>query len=157
MAPNSPGTGKHRGGYGVERIWRCLTQITGSAHLNSLRLRPPGLRGGQDAANTMLLFNKDGTDEWLTAQERVGTGSSGKFSNVILEAGDRSLLRTPGGGGYGNPLDRDPKLVEQDVLDELLDIEDAANNYGVVITPDRLTVDLTATNQLREEHRNAIS
>ena len=67
------------------------------------------------------------------------------------------MLRTPGGGGYGNPLDRDPKLVEQDVLDELLDIEDAANNYGVVITPDRLTVDLTATNQLREEHRNAIS
>lgn len=157
LAPNSPGTGKHRGGYGVERIWRCLTQITVSAHLNSLRLRPPGLRGGQDAANTMLLFNKDGTDEWLTAQERFGTVSSGKFSNVILEAGDRILLRTPGGGGYGNPLDRDPKLVEQDVLDELLDIEDAANNYGVVITPDRLTVDLTATNQLREEHRNAIS
>ena len=157
LAAGSPGAGKHRGGYGVERIWRCLAPITVSAHLNSLKLRPPGLRGGQDAANTALLFNRDGEDEWLTAAERFGKVSSGKFSNIMLEEGDRILLRTPGGAGYGDPLERDPKLVEQDVLDELLDIEDAAKDYGVVITPARLSVDIEGTERLRGELRNAVA
>ncbi len=155
LAPGSPGAGKHRGGYGVERIWRCLAPLTVSAHLNSLTARPPGLRGGQDAANTALLFNRAGEDEWLTAGEMFGKVSSGKFSNIQLETGDRILLRTPGGAGYGDPLERDPALVEQDVWDELLDIEDAAQDYGVVITRAGLKADLAATEKLREEICNA--
>ena len=155
LAPGSPGAGKHRGGYGVERIWRCLAPLTVSAHLNSLTARPPGLRGGRDAANTALLFNRAGENEWLTAGEMFGKVSSGKFSNIQLETGDRILLRTPGGAGYGDPLERDPALVEQDVWDELLDIEDAAQDYGVVITPAGLKADLAATEKLREKIRNA--
>lgn len=155
LAVGSPGAGKHRGGYGVERIWGCLSPLTVSAHLNSLTARPPGLRGGHNAANTALLFNHADENEWLAAGEMFGKVSSGKFSNIQLEAGDRILLRTPGGAGYGDPLDRDPELVEQDVWDELLDIEDAAADYGVVIMPAGLKADLAVTERLREEIRNA--
>jgi N-methylhydantoinase B/oxoprolinase/acetone carboxylase alpha subunit len=156
IADGSPGPGRQRGGAGVQRIWRCLEPITVSAHLNHTRLPIWGLHGGKAGGNTALLFKRDGEDEWRTATDLFGTISDGKFSNVMLEAGDQILLRMPGGGGYGDPLDRDPHLVAEDLRDELIGREAAEAVYGVVIGVD-LAPDASATARRREELRHAAS
>ena len=58
-----------------------------------------------------------------------------------------------GGGGWGNPFDRDVETVCQDVLDEYISIDAARNEYGVVIDPETVTVDLEATTLLRQSGR----
>ncbi|MCK4768267.1 MAG: hypothetical protein KAS28_07750, partial [Desulfobacula sp.] len=55
-----------------------------------------------------------------------------------------------GGGGYGNPFERDPKAVERDVQYGYVSHEKAKQDYGVIIEPDSGTLDLAATLQLRE-------
>ena len=74
----------------------------------------------------------------------------------MLEAGDQILLRMPGGGGYGDPLDRDPHLVAEDLRDELIGREAAEAVYGVVIGVD-FAPDASATARRREELRHAAS
>ena len=157
IADGSPGVGRHRGGHGVERIWQCLAPITVSAHLNHLEFKPWGLKGGGAAGNTQLLFRRSGEQEWKTAREMFGTLSNGKFSNVQLFTGDEILLRTPGGGGYGDPLERVPENVHQDVVDGLLDVATAAEMYGVVIDSRVSAVDREKTAQLRGRMRDATS
>jgi len=57
------------------------------------------------------------------------------------------------GGGYGDPLERDPAAVLGDVLDGYVSIEGAREDYGVVITPGDLAVDQEMTEQLRKQIR----
>ena len=57
------------------------------------------------------------------------------------------------GGGYGDPLERDPAAVLGDVLDGYVSIEGAREDYGVVIIPDKLTIDPQATETLRRDRR----
>lgn len=57
------------------------------------------------------------------------------------------------GGGYGDPLDRDPAAVLGDVLDGYVSIEGAREDYSVVIIPDKLIIDLRATETLRRDRR----
>ena len=64
--------------------------------------------------------------------------------------GDRLILELPGGGGYGSPTERDPERVRIDVVDELVSVEAARSDYGVVLT-ESLDVDYAATNKLRAE------
>jgi N-methylhydantoinase B len=58
-------------------------------------------------------------------------------------------MEAAGGGGYGDPLERDPELVEWDVREGYVSIEAARRDYGVVIHPGTLEVDLEATKELR--------
>ena len=102
-------------------------------------------------------FQRAAEDEWKTARELFGTVSNGKFSNTQLLPGDQILLRTPGGGGYGSPLDREPDKVLRDVLDGLIDPARAADVYGVVMDADLASVDIPATVRLREARRDAAS
>ena len=155
IAEGSAGPGKHRGGFGIERIWRALAPITLSVHTNRLKIPAWGVHGGGESGNTKVLIQPAGTDDWLTVKELYGTISPAKFSNVPLNPGDRFLFRSPGGGGYGNPLDRDPNLVLEDYLDEMIEVEGAARVYGVVMLPEVATVDLAATKRLREEMKHA--
>jgi N-methylhydantoinase B len=60
---------------------------------------------------------------------------------------------TSGGGGYGDPLDRDPKLVQKDVQDRLVSIELAEEIYGVILDRESLQVDLRKTEKYREKVR----
>ena len=153
FAEDSAGPGKHRGGHGVQRIWRALAPLIVSAHTNRSQIPAWGVCGGDPGGNTAVHFQPAGTSGWKTAPELYGKTSPGKFSNVQLEPGDRLLSRVPGGGGYGNRLERDPELVLRDHLDEFISVEDAARVYGVVIRPEDKTVDLAATARLREEMR----
>ena len=61
-----------------------------------------------------------------------------------------------GGGGCGNPLDREPQKVERDVIEGYVSLEKAREDYGVIIDPNTLTLDEEATRKLRDTLRKAI-
>jgi len=68
-----------------------------------------------------------------------------------LNKGDIYDIKEAGGGGYGNPYERDVDTVLDDVLDELVSIESAKKEYGVVIDPDTMQVDMEETLGLRKD------
>ena len=148
LEPGKVGHGRHRGGFGTRRIFRFLSDgVHISSHTNRHRERAWGLFGGEAGTNTVIAFRRKGETEWVRAREAFGTASYGKFSNVVMNAGDEMLFVTPSGGGYGNAFERDPELVLVDVADELLSAEDARESYGVAL--DGNTVDVAETALLR--------
>jgi N-methylhydantoinase B len=74
---------------------------------------------------------------------------------TTCESGDVIQFQSAGGGGYGDPLKRDPLAVEQDVLNEYVSIEKALNDYGVVIDPKTLKADLKETQEIREQRKRS--
>ncbi len=107
------------------------------------KIQPWGLRGGwPDALGEYLLRRRDGSITKLPSK-----------CTVSLEKGDTLIIRTPGGGGYGGPLERRPDLVLRDVLNGLISPEVAESDYGVVIDIQRMQVDVDATERLRRSKR----
>jgi N-methylhydantoinase B len=77
-----------------------------------------------------------------------------KDEDIRLVAGDTITVRTPGGGGYGDPWQRDPALVARDVARGYFTAEDVWRDYGVVVTTDDPpTLDRRATDELRRWRR----
>jgi len=72
-----------------------------------------------------------------------------------LKPGDVVVMDAAGGGGYGDPLDRDPELVETDVAEGYVSFESAREDYGVVINPDTMKVEVDATQSLRKSLKKA--
>ena len=87
------------------------------------------------------MARKDGSEEWLPA----------KCEEVNVKEGDILYFNTWGGGGWGDPYDRDPSLVEHDCIRGLVSAE-GAKRYGVVINNGK--VDNEATKKLRESLKN---
>jgi N-methylhydantoinase B len=145
LVPDTGGAGRYRGGLSVERVWRCLTPET-SLIVRSDRARhaPYGLAGGAPGATAVnLVVHPDGSEERLPAM----------FSTMI-GAGDVNMHRMAGGGGWGDPLERDPEAVAHDVRNEKVSVDAAGELYGVVIGTDGL-VDGEATSAVRDERRMA--
>jgi N-methylhydantoinase B len=139
---DSAGAGKHRGGFGVIRDYRMFTDnVTLSIGNDSKVTRPWGLFGGRDGSPGRVI-EFEGTDEEKVVLERANF--YGPF-----HTGDRLSCRSSGGGGWGDPLDRDPKLVGRDVELEYLSKQQAKDIYGVVIGEDG-KVDQGATTALRK-------
>jgi N-methylhydantoinase B len=145
LVPDTGGPGQHRGGLAIERVWRCLTPGTSLIVRSDRAARPPyGLAGGGEGTRSSnVLLRPDGTEETLPAM----------FSTTI-EAGDVYVHRTAGGGGWGDPLEREPDAVAADVANEKVSVEAARERYGVVVRPDG-TADPAATDALRDERRGA--
>jgi N-methylhydantoinase B len=124
LVPDSGGAGRHRGGLAVERVWRCLTPDTSLIVRSDRSTHPPyGLAGGASGAlSSNVLRRPDGTDEALPSM----------FSTTIDE-GDVYVHRTAGGGGWGDPRERDPAAVADDVADGKVTAEAARRLYGVSI------------------------
>ena len=77
-----------------------------------------------------------------------------KEQDIPLKAGDRVRVRTPGGGGYGDPLERDPALVLNDVALQRYSVDEARELFGVVVTAwPEVTVDREETEALRRQRR----
>ena len=95
-------------------------------------VKPWPIFGGEPGGNGGTLIQKAGTDTWKTVRELHGKVSSSKYANVIFEPGDRVKLTTPGGGGYGDPKERDPAAVAEDVAEGYISAAAAARSYGVV-------------------------
>jgi N-methylhydantoinase B/oxoprolinase/acetone carboxylase alpha subunit len=68
-----------------------------------------------------------------------------------LNKGDLITCIVPGAGGYGNPYERDPQKVLTDVTKEVVSIEKAKDDYGVVIDPKTLKIDMEATQKIRQK------
>ena len=133
------GAGQWRGGLGSIREFEYLDDGGASIEGEGHKFAPWGFRGGMDGGSAGLRLDRvDGN----------GSDLPSKVPHTAMQAGDKFVCVGPAGGGYGDPLRRDPQQVLEDVTDELISINTAAKDYGVVITPD-LTIDVAATAQRR--------
>jgi N-methylhydantoinase B/oxoprolinase/acetone carboxylase alpha subunit len=133
LRADSAGPGRSRGGLGGTRLLEVLAPLTASALMERMRVPPWGLFGGRPAPGTGLYVRRKGTDTFRTFSEAFGTASPVKFSGIRLEPGDQVKIHFPGGGGYGDPLDRAPSRVLADVAEGYVSPERAASDYGAVV------------------------
>jgi len=139
-APDSGGAGLHRGGNGIHMTYRFLQKGKVSIHDDRWFVPPWGVNGGIPAKRSWKLLEKaDGTTEAL--------GS--KMDNVEVNKDDLLHYVTWGGGGWGDPLQRDAELVATEVRQGLVS-SDGAKDYGVVLEKDN-SLDAAATEKLRQK------
>ncbi|MFQ5999074.1 MAG: hydantoinase B/oxoprolinase family protein, partial [Candidatus Bathyarchaeia archaeon] len=136
--PDTGGPGKYRGGCGVERGWRAASSATASVVGDRQKFRPWGLANGKPGASGEYLLTR-------ISGERERLHSKVTFP---LSRGEGIVIRTPGGGGYGHPFERDPRSVLEDVIDGLVSVSNAKADYGVAIRPD-CSLDWETTQELR--------
>jgi len=138
--PDSGGAGRFRGGNGVETVYAFLEPGEISIHDDRWFTSPWGVNGGAPGMRgRKLLVRADGTREVLPA----------KCDHVVVQPGDLLHFMTWGGGGWGDPLARDPDAVARDVRAGLVSAAMAAK-YGVVLTPANVP-DAAATAAMRSE------
>ena len=125
LIPDSAGPGRHRGGWGVRLDFRLLRpeSIVTAQGMERCTFEPWGVNGGQPAERTRAYMNPG------TAQER----DIGQIDVLRGDPGDVISVLTSGGGGYGNPLERDPLAVVADWRKGLLTVAEAHRSYGVVV------------------------
>ena len=75
-------------------------------------------------------------------------------ANFQLRAGETYTFEAPGGGGWGDPLDRDLELVREDVIDNFVSLRSAEQDYGVILDARTYEIDHKSTRKLRERKRN---
>ncbi len=139
---DSGGAGLHRGGNGLSVAYRFLVDGTVSVHDERWLTYPWGVRGGEPGLrSTKRLVRGDGSEEWLPS----------KSEGIKVQKGDLLYFNTWGGGGWGDPYERDAALVKSDV-DKGLVTANGAKRYGVVIAGDG-AVDAAATESLRKKLR----
>ncbi len=141
LRPDSGGAGRWRGGTGVVfsvRIVRDGSAVLGRG-MERFVFRPWGMAGGRPGATALVLVNAG------TPQER----NVGKLDMFVARAGDVITIMTPGGGGFGDPLDRPVATVLADVQAGYVSVRAAFEDYGVVIAGD--FVDDDATKRRRAE------
>ena len=140
------GAGRHRGGNGVEKVYRLLEHGEISIHDDRQRSQPWGILGGKPGAVS---------GKWLIRADGRKTPLESKVDNVKVAPGDRIVFRTAGGGGWGDPLERDPARVRADVRRRLMSAQAAEREYGVVLTADTLELDTSATEEKRDSIRRS--
>jgi len=138
---DSGGPGKHRGGLGVKRDFTPIgADVDITATFDRQKYSPPwGVQGGKaGSTNYILFFKEDGS-----------TKEYGKITDMPLKESEVVSFRTGGGGGYGDPFEREPEKVLKDVRDEYVSREKAREDYGVVITKD-MKIDWEKTREIRK-------
>ena len=140
LIPDSAGPGRFRGGCGIRRDMKFLAEDGKLTNLSERqRFAPWGLFGGKSGRLARTVVNPG-------AGERVVHGKTSED----FDCGDVISFQLSGSGGYGNPLERDPARVLDDVLDGYVSVEQARTGYGVVIDPATMAVDARATEVLRD-------
>ncbi len=123
LVPDSGGPGKFRGGLGVRRSYRLLSDARMISTLERCTSPHAGVAGGLPGGRTIGVL-----DSSIYGQEHEFM----KSPDQPLAKGDLLTIVTGGGGGFGNPLERDPERVLDDVIEGLVSIEAARELYGVV-------------------------
>ncbi|MFO1350997.1 MAG: hydantoinase B/oxoprolinase family protein [Gammaproteobacteria bacterium] len=139
---DSGGAGRHRGGNGIEKVYCLLAPGEVSIHDDRERSRPWGIRGGKPGARS---------EKWLLRVDGSRVALASKVEQVTVQNGDRIIFRSASGGGWGDPLERDPRRVRNDVARKLVSLAAARADYGVVLGGSPLKVDGAATGELRED------
>ena len=147
IATDSGGPGKHRGGCGVIRDVRLLAdEGTFGLRVENNLFPAWGVAGGMGGGLSRVVINPD------TPEEREIRAFS---DDNRWKRGDLVRIYTAGGGGWGDPMERDAARVLDDVLDGFVSPQAARESYGVVINPDTLRVDGAATEERRQSIRAA--
>jgi N-methylhydantoinase B/oxoprolinase/acetone carboxylase alpha subunit len=134
LVQDSGGPGRFRGGLGIRRTYEVVApEVTVSALFDRFKIKAWGLFGGQEGMNSNLLIKKKDTNGWQTFAEAYGRPSASKFTNAVVKRGDLIQIVTPGGGGFGDPLDRSIEKILEDVKEGYVSIDSARSNYGVVL------------------------
>jgi N-methylhydantoinase B/oxoprolinase/acetone carboxylase alpha subunit len=145
LRPEPAAPGRWRGGIGIIRRNRFLVDGIYSCEGDRQWDAPRGIFGGWDGL-TASTHKNPGTP--------AETYMEAKVTGVEFKAGEFIEFREPNAGGYGDPLERDPTLVREDVLDDFTTIELARDAYGVIFVDERdFEVDVAATEHRREEIR----
>ena len=138
--PDSGGAGLHRGGNGLSVAYRFLCDGEIGIHDERWLTYPWGVLGGDTGMrSTKRLVRTDGSEQWLPA----------KVEGIKVKEGDLLYFNTWGGGGWGDPYQRDPELVWKDVERRLVTRE-GARRFGVLID-DNGALDIAGTETLRAE------
>ena len=141
-APDSGGAGLHRGGNGIHMTYRFLASGTISIHDDRWFVPPWGVNGGEPGKRARKILEKaDGSTHII----------GNKVEDVHVDVDDQLHFITWGGGGWGDPLDRDPALVGKEITQGLVTPE-GARDYGVVANA-KGQVDMAATEALRTQMR----
>ena len=138
---DSGGAGKCRGGCGVIRDVQVLapTVVLGT-RMNGVKSQSWGVKGGNAGKSGCFIINPG------TPQQRQVPPFG---DNLALHCGDVLRVMTSGGGGWGNPAERDPLQVLQDVKDGFVSLQSARKEYAVVIEADTWKIDWRQTQDLR--------
>jgi N-methylhydantoinase B len=144
LRQDSCGPGKFRGGLGIDMRVRNLVEGRWNfEQAKRVQCPPWGLWGGKAGDPAGYFLRLPGETDFKPM--------TGAHIPVPLHA--EGVVRTGGGGGWGDPLERDPALVRADVTEELVSREAALEHYGVVLRDD-LTLDQAATQQQRDQLRS---
>ncbi len=143
LREGSGGAGRQRGGFGLDYLVELRRGLAKASFvMDHGRFGPQGALGGDDGAPNRVTVWRDGqayTPEHLSKEQ-----------DIALAPGDRVRVETPGGGGYGDPFDRDPQAVLSDVLSGYYSASQAQELFGVVVRDREL--DLRATTIQRQSH-----
>src|SRR5437764_5909180 len=143
LAPDSGGAGQHRGGLGYRKEIRVLRDASFLSVADRSILSCWGLKGGRAGKPFRVMVDPGGPNE-----HRL----EGLVDDEPIPAGTLVRIDTTGGGGWGDPLDREPALVALDVAQGKVSVESARGDYGVLLGDDG-TVDADATGRRRDEVR----
>jgi len=148
VRPDSAGPGFHRGGAGVIRDVRVLCERAELAtRMENFLVAPWGVAGGQAGRTGRVLLNPGTPDE----RELPPLGDG-----FVLKRGDVIRFETCGGGGWGDPLTRDPERVRQDVARGFITVRGALEDYGVVLDSATLDVDKATTDEERRRRADTL-
>ena len=139
---DSAGAGRFRGGFGVRKFWRAKEQLSLIATIEQTQFPGWGIDGGGCGKPNRLML-------------AAGTQAArpvGKISGYKVQPGERLELYMGGGGGWGDPLTREPARVLTDVVGGYISAESAARDYGVVVAGQgpKAFIDETETDKLRK-------
>jgi N-methylhydantoinase B len=144
LRQDSAGAGRYRGGLGTRIVARTLAEGVGSFTMHRANCPPWGLAGGAASAPDMFHFQLPGQEPF----------SASRVNDIKLPPGALVTMETAGGGGWGDPLEREPQRVALDVRREYVTADAARAQYGVVLDASG-AADLAATAALRDSMRVA--
>ncbi|MFC1968328.1 hydantoinase B/oxoprolinase family protein [Chloroflexota bacterium] len=161
MCLDSGGAGTYRGGLAGEIVLKLHDADSAETFPGYMGkdFAPLGFAGGQSGTKALLML-KSNTNISELLKLRVPNFDEIEGEQVILAQKSPPIpidessvycIRSQGGGGYGDPLDRDPTLVQKDVLEGYVSLEKAKSDYKVLLSPDSLDLDLKATEELRRK------
>jgi N-methylhydantoinase B len=148
LKQDSGGPGKRRGGLGYHKKVRVLQDVDLLSNADRSRLAPYGVNGGLAGGNYRITLDPDA---------EAPLALDGLVDDVPVEPGRVIEIVTTGGGGWGDPLEREPELVRLDVVRGLVSRSSASAEYGVVFHGDgeAIEIDQDATARRRDELRAA--
>ncbi len=144
---DSGGEGEHRGGLGMWRETVLLDEEASYSVLSDRAVIPPyGMLGGASAMPYKVSL--------VRGDEEIEFDTPGKVTGYPMRRGDKIVMRSSGGGGYGDPLRRKPESVSRDVAEGYVSRDRAREGYGVVLNEDG-SVDAAATEDQRRRLKAA--